>query len=425
MARTGDFVDEVRVNVRGGDGGHGASSFLREKFRPKGGPNGGNGGDGGSVILRVTQGVATLSELGHHPHQRADRGVHGQGSNRHGAAGADRVIPVPAGTLVRDADGEMLADLTDEGASFVAARGGRGGRGNASLTSARRRAPAFAERGETGEERWLQLELRLLADVGLVGLPNAGKSSLIAKLSAARPKVAAYPFTTLTPNLGVAEAGGNRFVVADVPGLVEGAAGGRGLGLAFLRHLKRCRVLCYVVDLAEESPADTLRILRGEIAAYDRDLVERPSLVAGNKVDLPEARERTPEAEKAAPPGSFHPVSALTGEGVDALADSLAAAVERERTARPADEAPVMLRIRPESAAVVVRRENGAYRVVSSRAEQLIARYDLTNPDAIRYVQERLVSLGVEDALSRAGAREGDEVRIGEQAFDFTPEGSA
>ena len=425
MARTGDFVDEVRVNVRGGDGGHGAASFLREKFRPKGGPNGGNGGDGGSVILRVTHGVATLSELGHHPHQRADRGAHGQGSNRHGAAGADRIIAVPPGTLVRDADGGILADLTDEGASFVAARGGRGGRGNASLASARRRAPAFAERGEAGEERWLVLELRLLADVGLVGLPNAGKSSLISKLSAARPKVAAYPFTTLTPSLGVAEAGGNRFVVADVPGLVEGAAEGRGLGLAFLRHLKRCRVLCYVVDLADEEPADTLRILRGEIAAYDGDLAARPALVAGNKVDLPEARERVADAEAAALPAAFLAVSALTGDGIDALADALAAAVERERAERPADEAPVMLRIRPESASVEVRRENGAYRVVSSRAEQLIARYDLTNPDAVRYVQERLVSLGVEDALARAGAREGDEVRIGEQAFDFTPEGPA
>jgi GTP-binding protein len=237
--------------------------------------------------------------------------------------------------------------------------------------------------------------------------------------------VAAYPFTTLTPSLGVAEAGGNRFVVADVPGLVEGAAEGRGLGLAFLRHLKRCRVLCYVVDLAEQNPADTLRILRGEIAAYDRDLSARAALVAGNKVDLPEARERVADAEAAALPEAFHAVSALTGEGVEALADALAAAVERERAERPADDAPVMLRIRPESAAVEVRRENGAYRVVSSRAEQLIARYDLTNADAVRYVQERLVSLGVEDALARAGAREGDEVRIGEQAFDFTPEGPA
>lgn len=425
MGRTRDFVDEVRIHVQAGDGGNGAASFRREKYRPKGGPDGGNGGDGGSVILRVTPGVATLAELGHHPHQRADRGTHGQGSDRHGATGADRIVAVPAGTVVRDADGEVLADLTDEGATLVAARGGRGGRGNAALATARRRAPGFAERGEPGEERWLELELRLLADVGLVGLPNAGKSSLIAQLSAARPKVAPYPFTTLAPNLGVAEAGGDRFVVADVPGLVEGAAEGRGLGLAFLRHLKRCRVLCYVVDLAEGDPGESLRTLRGEIAAYDGALASRTALVAGNKVDLAEGRAHVDEAARAAEPVPFQTVSALTGEGVDALADALSSAVERERRERPVAEDPVVLRIRPEPTGVEVRRENGAYRVVNARAERLIARYDLTNPDAVRYVQERLVRLGVEDALERVGAREGDEVRIGEQAFEFIPEGSS
>ncbi|MGH2784180.1 MAG: GTPase ObgE [Actinomycetota bacterium] len=424
MAGTRDFVDEVRLHVHAGDGGNGVASFRREKYRPKGGPDGGNGGDGGSVILRVTPGVSTLAEIAHHPHQKAERGAHGQGSDRHGAASGDRAVPVPAGTIVRDAEGEILADLTEEGAEFVAARGGKGGRGNASIATARRRAPGFAERGEAGEERWLHLELRLLADVGLVGLPNAGKSSLIGKLSAARPKVAAYPFTTLTPNLGVAEAGGDRFVVADVPGLVEGAAQGRGLGLAFLRHLSRCRVLCFVVDLSEESPAETLRVLRAEIAAYDAALAARTSIVAGNKIDLPGARERIAEAADAAG-APFFPVSALTGDGAEELATALASAVEQERSAKPVDEAPVLIRIRPESEAVEVLRENGAYRVLSPRAERLIARYDLNNPDAVRYVQERLVSLGVEDALERAGAREGDEVLIGEQAFDFTPEHSA
>ena len=425
MARTSDFIDEARVHVRAGDGGNGVASFRREKYRPKGGPDGGNGGDGGSVILRVMPGVSTLAEVARHPHQRAERGAHGRGSDQHGSAAADRNVPVPAGTLVRDAEGAVLADLTDEGESFVAARGGRGGRGNAALANSRRKAPAFAERGEPGEERWLQLELRLLADVGLVGLPNAGKSSLIARVSAARPKVAPYPFTTLAPNLGVAEVAGARFIVADVPGLIEGAAGGRGLGLAFLRHLKRCRVLCYVIDLAEGYPAETFRILRGEVAAYDQDLAGRTSLVAGNKVDLAEARERVDEGRGAASPLEFFPVSAITGEGVDALADALAAAVERDRATRPETEEPVVIRIRPESTGVEVRRENEAYRVVSPRAERLISRYDLTNPDAVRYVQERLVSLGVEDALERAGAREGDEVRIGEQAFEFVPERSA
>ncbi|MGH2727474.1 MAG: Obg family GTPase CgtA, partial [Actinomycetota bacterium] len=230
-------------------------------------------------------------------------------------------------------------------------------------------------------------------------------------------------FTTLTPNLGVAEAAGGRFVVADVPGLVEGAAGGRGLGRAFLRHLKRCRVLCYVVDLSEGDPAETLRILRAELAAYDGSLTTRPALVAGNKTDLPAAGERIADAAAAAEPASFHSVSALTGEGVGDLADALAAAVEHERAARvDAEEEHVVFRLRPESSRVEIRRENGAYRVLSASAERLIARFDLTNLDAVRFVQERLVSIGVEDALERAGAREGDEVRIGEQAFEFTPE---
>lgn len=423
MARSSDFVDEARIQVRAGEGGNGVASFRREKYRPKGGPDGGNGGDGGSVILRATAGVATLAEVARHPHQRAERGQHGSGNDRHGAAGANRVVPVPPGTIVRDERGVVLADLTEEGAELVAARGGRGGRGNATLATRSRRAPAFAEGGEPGEERVLTLELRLLADVGLVGLPNAGKSSLIAQLSAARPKVAAYPFTTLAPNLGVAEAGGVRFVVADVPGLVEGAAEGRGLGLAFLKHLARCRVLCYVVDLAAGDPAEAIGVLRAELASFDADLASRAAIVAGNKIDLPEARAAVDDAAVAASPLPFFAVSALTGEGVDALADALAGAVEAERAAAAADEEAVLVRIRPETEAVEVRRENAAYRVLSRRAEQLVSRFDLTNPEAVRYVQDRLVSLGVEQALERAGAREGDEVRIGDQAFDFVPEG--
>ncbi len=418
MQKNREFVDELRIHVRGGDGGNGAASFRREKYRAKGGPDGGNGGAGGSVILRVTQGVATLAELARHPHVKAERGRHGQGSDRHGPAGEDRIVAVPAGTLVRDDAGLVLADLVEEGASFVAARGGRGGRGNAALATARRRAPGFAERGEPGEERRLALELRVLADVGLVGLPNAGKSSLVAKLSAARPKVASYPFTTLTPNLGVAESGGTRFVVADVPGLIEGAAEGRGLGLSFLRHLERCRVLCYVVDLSEEAPEDVLAVLRAELAAYDSNLVERATVVAGNKIDLPAARDRV----VAMSAGPFYPVSALTGEGIDELSNALAKAVAADRAARPPEEEPAVLRIRPESQSVEVRRENGAYRVHDPRAERLVARFDLTNPDAVRYVQERLAGLGVETALERAGAKAGDEVRIGAEAFEFIPE---
>jgi GTPase len=424
MASSREFVDEASVEVGGGDGGNGAVSFRREKYRPKGGPSGGTGGDGGSVILRATPGVATLSEVARHPHQRAERGQHGGGSDRHGASGADLIVPVPAGTIVRDEAGTALEDLASEGASFVAARGGRGGRGNASFANDRRRAPGFAERGEPGQERRLQLELRLIAEAGLVGLPNAGKSSLIAQLSAARPKVAAYPFTTLAPNLGVAEAAGTRFVIADVPGLVEGAAAGRGLGLAFLRHLERCRVLCYVIDLSDPHPASALGVLRGELSSYDPGLAARPALVAANKIDLPEARDRLRETREAAGDLPVYPVSALTGEGVDDLASALAEAVEADRAAREAGEEPALVRIRPEGSTVEVVRENAAYRVVSPRAERLVARFDLSNPDAVRYVQERLVALGIEAALSRAGAREGDEVRIGGEAFEFTPEGS-
>ena len=421
MQKNRDFVDEARVQVWGGDGGNGAAAFRREKYRPKGGPDGGNGGDGGSVVLRVTSGVATLAEIARHPHVRAERGRHGQGSDKHGPAGEDKVVAVPAGTLVRGG-GAVLADLVDEGSTFIAARGGRGGRGNAALATARRKAPAFAERGEPGEERTLDLELRVLADVGLVGLPNAGKSSLVAQLSAARPKVADYPFTTLTPNLGVAEGGGTRFVVADVPGLIEGAADGRGLGHAFLRHLERCRVLVLVLDLAGEDPAAAIEVLLLELSSYDAALVERTAFVAGNKVDLREARERIEAAGAAWGRAGFHPVSALTGEGVEQLARALGSAVAVVRAAEPANDKPFVLRLRPEAEGVEVIRENGAYRVRNPRAERLVSRFDLTNPDAVLYVQERLIGLGVEEALERAGAKAGDEVRIGDESFDFTPE---
>jgi len=425
MQKSRDFVDEARIQVLGGDGGNGVASFRREKYRPKGGPDGGNGGEGGSVVLRVTPGVATLAELARNPHLRAERGRHGQGSDKHAPAAADQIVPVPAGTLVHDATGAVLADLVEDGQTFVAARGGKGGRGNAAFANAKRKAPGFAERGEAGEERWLDLELRVLADVGLVGLPNAGKSSLVAQVSAARPKIADYPFTTLSPNLGVAEAGGARFVVADVPGLIEGASEGKGLGLAFLRHLERCRVLCLVVDLSAGDPAEAIEVLGRELSAYDQALFARTAFVAANKIDLPEAKERLDDARDAWGREGFYPVSALTGEGVDALAGAIGEDIATQR-ARAEEEGPAtMLRIRPESDAVQVLRENQAYRVRSPRAERLVARFDLTNPDAVRYVQERLVSLGVEEALEKAGAMAGDEVRIGDEAFEFVPERSA
>lgn len=408
------FVDEARVEVAGGDGGNGCVSFLRQKYQPRGRPDGGSGGDGGSVIFRVDTNIATLAEMARLPHQRAEKGRNGQGTDKHGARGEDRVLLVPDGTQVWDEDGTLLADLVNDGTEFVAAAGGRGGRGNATLATARRRAPSFAERGEPGIERSLRLELKVLADVGLVGFPNAGKSSLIARLSAARPKIAAYPFTTLTPNLGVATAGDARFVVADVPGLIEGASEGRGLGLSFLRHLERCRVMCFVVDIAADDAREAVEMLRAELRAHDPTLIERPSLLAANKIDLAEWDPVDVGMPAIA-------VSAETGEGIDALNDALGDLVTRGRIEQPI-VSHLLVQLRPDGDDVEVFREDDAWRVRSVRAEKLLLRYDLNNDEALGFVQEKLLAMGVEEALTTAGARVGDEVRIGEMALEFTPE---
>lgn len=439
------FVDEARIHVAAGDGGDGCTSFQREKYRPKGKPDGGDGGDGGSVILRADSNVATLADLARHPHQRAAQGRNGSGYDKHGASGGDRVVPVPVGTVVRaepgevrdgsgegatkpgkgrNESGEIVADLVASGEECGAAAGGRGGRGNAALASARRRAPGFAERGEKGESRWLSLELKVLADVGLVGFPNAGKSSLIARLSAARPKVAEYPFTTLTPNLGVAETADARFVVADVPGLIEGASEGRGLGLAFLRHLERCRVLCFVLDVgAPEDPAAALEALRAELRAYLPAFDERPGVVAANKIDLRSTGQAVAAARAAARAAGFGfvAVSAKRGDGIEELSAALSDAVRRAAEGAQ-QKTHRLIRLRPEEESVEVVREDEAWRVHSARAERLLDRFDMGNPDALAHVQERLLRLGVEAALARAGARAGDEVRIGGVAFDFTPD---
>ena len=419
------FVDEARIQVRGGDGGNGCMSFAREKHKPRGRPDGGNGGAGGSVILRVDPNVATLADLARNPHQRAERGRNGSGNTKHGAAGDDRVVLVPDGTVVKDSSGNVIADLVGAGAEFVAGAGGRGGRGNGSLVTARRRAPGFAERGDRAEEQTYNLELKTIADVGLVGFPNAGKSSLIARLSAARPKVADYPFTTLTPNLGVSEVGESRLVVADVPGLIEGASKGRGLGLAFLRHLERCRVLCFVLDLTSDvSPPDALNALRTELRAHLASFDERPGVVVANKVDAALAEGVASSAEVAASEGGFDFVqtSALRGDGIEELSGVLASAVARARAAQPDSVSHRLIRLRPEERAPVVQREGDAWRVHSARVERLLERYDIGNQEALGFVQERLLAEGVEDALARAGARAGDEVRIGDFAFEFTPD---
>ena len=398
-----DFTDEVMVNVRGGDGGAGAVSFRREPYVTRGGPDGGDGGKGGDVWLRADRNVASLVAFRDHPHRRAASGGHGGGKRRHGASGDDLVVPVPEGTVVRDTNGAVLADLVSVGDTFLAARGGRGGRGNARFLSNARRAPGFAEQGEYGEERWLRLELKLIADVALVGFPNAGKSTMISALSAARPKVADYPFTTLVPHLGVVRADDVEFVMADVPGLIEGASEGRGLGHRFLRHVERARVLVLLLDLASvegRSPQEQERVLLDELGRYQPALLERPRLAVGSKADV------------AVFPHDGLTVSAVTHQGLGPFLHALAGLVQETRRSEGEPESFVVHR--PAEEGFTVRRdEDGAWRVTGRTAERVVAMADLTNEEALAYVQERFRRLGVDRALARAGAQEGDTVRIG------------
>jgi GTP-binding protein len=407
------YADETVLFGRAGKGGDGAVSFRREPYTPRGGPDGGDGGHGGSVVLEVATGLRDLSWLADHPHQRAGSGQPGGGSRSSGAAGKDLVIRVPDGTVVRDERG-LVADLVGEGARAVVARGGRGGRGNAALANPKNRAPRSAEAGEPGEEHRLELELRTVADVGLVGLPNAGKSTLLSKLSAARPKIAAYPFTTLTPNLGVTGED-ERFVVADIPGLVEGASEGRGLGHRFLRHVTRCRVLVLVVDLAGEDPAADLATVQAELAAYDAALAERPQVVAGTKADLVE----DPAAAVRVLGNDAVAVSGVTGLGLDELRRRIAESVQGAKAAEPEREPYVVLR--PARERFVVRREGERFRVVGRDVERWVAGTDFEDPRSVTALQRRLAREGVERKLASVGARRGDEVVIGDRAFDFLP----
>jgi GTPase len=409
LAHAMRFVDEAVAFARGGRGGNGAASFRREAHTPRGGPDGGDGGRGGDVVLEVSPDVYDLSGIADHPHLRADPGGHGQGSNRRGADGRDLVIRVPDGTVVTEERG-LIADLVGAGARAVVALGGRGGRGNAALASPRNRAPGEAERGEPGEERRVDLELRLVADVGLVGLPNAGKSTLLSKLTAARPKVADYPFTTISPNLGVADADEARFVVADVPGLIEGAHRGRGLGDRFLRHISRCRVLAYVVDATSEDPAGDLRTVRGEVDAHDPELPGRPSITVVTKVDLVPEPPRVDEGQAE--------VSGLTGEGVE----ELAAALSRLIASSPAEPAEPRVVLRPGREAFTVRRVGDRrFRVEGRSVERWVRETDLEDPRQVIELQDRLRRAGVEKRLAEEGARVGDEVDIAGSTFEYYP----
>ena len=412
------FVDECQLNVRAGDGGAGCVSFRREGPVAFGGPNGGDGGNGGDVWLVADHNVASLLAFRDHPHRRADDGVNGMGKDLHGRSGRDLEIRVPEGTVVRDMyTEEVLADLVAHGDRWKAVEGGRGGRGNARFLSNRRRAPKFAEQGEYGAERWLKLELKLMADVALVGFPNAGKSTFISSISAAKPKIANYPFTTLEPHLGVVRIDeSTEFVVADIPGIIEGASEGRGLGHQFLRHIERARALCILVDLAPMdgmAPDEQERILLRELEAYDPALVGRPRIVVGSKVDV---ADPTVLAS-----WSGLTMSAVTRQGVRAVVGKLAQMVSQAREAIPPREATVILRPEPEGT-YVERVGDNEFRILGRNAVRSVALNDITSPEALNYIDERLKKMGVGRLLSRAGAQDGDLVHIGEFSFEYTAE---
>jgi GTP-binding protein len=435
------FVDRVTLHVSAGRGGNGVASVHREKFKPLGGPDGGNGGPGGSVILRVDSDVTTLLDYHHSPKRRAEHGGHGAGAHRNGAHGADLVLPVPDGTVVTTPKGTVLADLVGPGTELVVAQGGRGGLGNAALASSKRKAPGFALLGEPGDELEIVLELKVVADIGLVGFPSAGKSSLIAAISRARPKIADYPFTTLVPNLGVVSAGDTTYTVADVPGLIEGASEGRGLGHDFLRHIERCAAIVHVIDTASiepgRNPVDDLDVIEKELGRYG-GLEDRPRLVALNKVDVPDGRDIASfVVDELTERGlRVFEVSAASGEGLRELTFAMGAIVEAARAAKPKVEATRIV-LRPASADGsddFTVKETGdpstgsgqrAWRVRGEKPERWVRQTDFSNDEAVGFLADRLNRLGVETRLLQLGAEEGDTVLIGHPdnavVFDFKP----
>lgn len=415
------FVDESQLNVRGGDGGAGCVSFRREGPVAMGGPNGGDGGRGGDVWLVADHNVASLLAFRDHPHRRAANGVHGKGKDLHGKGGEDLLIHVPEGTIIRDMyTGELLADLQNHGDKWLAAPGGRGGKGNARFLNNRRRAPSFAEQGEEGTERWLKLELKLMADVALVGFPNAGKSTFISRISAAKPKIADYPFTTLEPHLGVVRMDDDfEFIVADIPGLIEGAAEGRGLGHQFLRHIERARVLCVLINLVPLDgfdPQEQLRVLMHELEAYQPELIERPRLVVGTKSDS--------VSHDAMAEWDGISMSAVTGDGLKQVVGKLAQLVKDAREEIPLPESTVIIKPLPEGSWVEKIAAN-EFRVHGRGAERAVALNDVTSPEALSYIDERLNKLGVQKLLVKAGANAGDVVWIGDFSFEYVPDGGA
>jgi GTP-binding protein len=414
------FVDSAQLHAKAGDGGAGCVSFRREAHVAKGGPDGGDGGKGGDVWLEADHNQASLLGFKDHPFRRATDGQHGTSKRQHGARGKEVVVAVPVGTMVYDADGELLVDLKGPGDRWLAAEGGLGGQGNARFLSNQRRAPAFAEQGEVGEERWFNLELKLQADVALIGFPNVGKSTLISRISAARPKIADYPFTTLVPNLGVVRVGNRaarpgdatEFVVADIPGLIEGAAEGRGLGHDFLRHVERARVLCVLLDLSEfapHPPDEQLEILLRELGDYQADLLERPRVIVGSKGDV-----------AAYEMDGVETISAVTGEGLDALVGQLAGLVSEARHEEAETLEHEIVIHRPVPDEITVLRESEVHWRVEGRAARRAVRFqDLTDDQALAEIVHRLKDLGVDRLLTRAGVRDADIVTIGALSFEW------
>ena len=427
------FVDRVTLHVAAGKGGDGCVSIHREKFKPLGGPDGGNGGRGGDIVLVVDPNVTTLLDYHHSPHRRATNGRQGYGDRKDGSQGEDLILSVPSGTVIYDSNGNQLADLIGDGTTFMAAEGGRGGLGNAALASSKRRAPGFALLGEPGEERTLILELKSVADIALVGFPSAGKSSLIAAISAARPKIADYPFTTLVPNLGVVSVGDTRFTVADVPGLIPGASQGKGLGLEFLRHVERCIALVHVLDCGtletDRNPVDDLEIIENELKQYG-GLDNRPRIVALNKVDLPDGKAMADMVTKTLQEKGYEvfQISAASRQGIQELLYAMAKLVQSSRAEIKSDQRTRIV-IRPtavnDSGFKVYANDDGTFTVIGKRVERWVRQTNFSNSEAVGYLADRLAQAGVEKELFKAGAVSGSEVRIGSDEnaviFDWEP----
>ena len=407
------FVDECGINVCAGDGGAGVVSFRREAHVSRGGPDGGDGGDGGNIWFEADHNVASLLAFRDHPHRRAKNGTHGSGGKRHGKASEELIVKVPEGTTIYELEGEqVLADLAQDGDRWLAARGGRGGRGNARFLSNKRRAPTFAEQGEEGEEKWLRMELRLLADVALVGFPNSGKSTFISKISAAKPRIADYPFTTLEPNLGVVQTPGvPEFTVADIPGLIEGASEGKGLGHQFLKHIERASILLILLDLSptsEFSPERQKEVLENELSSYRPELLSRPRLVVGSRADM--ALEGVEFDDQK--------VSSITGSGIKETLYQIAGLIEEVRANKPVN--PTRILHKPEPEGIKVDRVDDTHWEIRDRELIRVANLnDLSNPDALAYLQDRFKNMGVDRALNRARVKKGEIVKIGKLEFEY------